>query len=79
MKKFLIMLLLGTTLLFASINLNTATKSELMTIKGIGAKKAEKILEFRKTTKIKNISDLQSIKGFGPSLIAKIKKEAVLK
>ncbi len=74
MKKFMLTLLLGMTFLFAGMDFNTATKDEIMLIKGIGEVKAQKILEFRKTNKITKISDLQDIKGFGPSLIAKIEK-----
>ncbi len=74
MKKFMLMLLLGMSLLFGSMDINTASKEELMQIKGIGLVKAEKILEFRKTKKIENLDDLQNIKGFGPALIANIKK-----
>jgi len=70
-------MLLGCSMfLFASINLNTASKDELMNIKGIGAKKAEKILVFRKTNKITQADDLKSIKGFGPALIKKIQEYA---
>jgi len=74
MKKFMLMLLLGMTVLFAGMDLNTATKDELMLVKGIGDKKAQKIIEFRKTNKITKTSDLQKIKGFGPALIVKIEK-----
>jgi len=73
MKKLMLMLLLGMSMLFGSMDINTATKAELMKIKGIGLVKAEKILEFRKNNKIENLNDLQKIKGFGPSLIVNIK------
>lgn len=79
MKKFLLMLLMGATFLFASIDLNSANKVDLMSIKGIGEKKALKIIEFRKSKKITNIDDLMIIKGFGPSLIANIKEKAKIK
>ena len=74
MKKFMLILLLGMSLLFGSMDINTASKTELMQIKGIGLVKAEKILEFRKNNKIEDLNDLQKIKGFGPALIANIKK-----
>ena len=74
MRKILLMMVFGFMFLFAGVDLNTATKSELMSIKGIGAKKAQSILEYRKTNKISAASDLRSIKGFGPALISNIEK-----
>ena len=53
MKKIIGLLLLCASFIFASMNLQTATKEELMSIKGIGEKKADKIMEYRKTNKIK--------------------------
>ncbi len=75
MKKILILLLIGVSFMFATLNLNTATKDELMSIKGIGEKKAEQIITFRKSKKIENIDDLSELKGFGPKLISNIKNE----
>jgi len=72
MRKVLLLLVFSVVWLFASMDLNSATKSQLMDIKGIGAKKADKIIEFRKINKIQNASDLKSIKGFGDVLIANI-------
>lgn len=74
MKRILVMLLLSVSFVFAAINLNTATKNELMTIKGIGAKKADSIIKYRKSNKIKSANDLQNIKGFGPAIIANVKE-----
>ncbi len=74
MKKILLFMLLSVSLLFADINFQTASKEEIMSIKGIGSKKADAIIEYRKTNKIKSIDDLINIKGFGPSIISKIKQ-----
>lgn len=71
--KVLFALLLSNSFLFAAIDFNTASKKELVNIKGIGDKKAEAILEYRKTHKIKSVDELVNIKGFGNKLVEKIK------
>lgn len=75
MKKLLVLLGLGASLLFAQINLQTASKEELMSIKGIGDKKADQILEYRKTNTISSPEDLKNIKGFGDNIVGNIKNE----
>lgn len=48
------------------INLNQATKEELMTLSGVGEKKAEKIIEYREENgSFKTIEDLKNVNGFG--------------
>jgi competence protein ComEA len=75
MKLVLALLLLCCSVLFGAINLQTASKEELMTIKGIGEKKAEQIIEYRKTNKISSPEDLKNIKGFGESIVSNVKAE----
>lgn len=75
MRKLIVLLGLGASLLFAQINLQTASKEELMAIKGIGPKKAEQIIEYRKTNTISNPEDLKNIKGFGDSIVGEVKKD----
>lgn len=75
MKKIFFGLVLSCAFLFASIDLNSATKDELMQIKGIGAKKAEMIIDFRKKQKINKVEDLMGLKGFGKGLIENIKND----
>ncbi len=79
MKKILVLLLIGVSFMFAALNLNTATKDELMSIKGIGEKKAEQIITFRKSKKIETADELSKLKGFGPKLILNIKNEIKVK
>jgi len=73
MKKILILILLSVSFIFAEINFNTASKEKLMTYKGIGPKKADKIIKYRKKNRIKNVNDLLNIKGIGPGIIENIK------
>lgn len=65
---------LSVSFLFSAINVQTASKDELMCIKGIGEKKANAIMKYRKSKKLKSIDDLIEIKGFGKGIIANVKK-----
>lgn len=58
-----------------SINVQTASKDELMCIKGIGDKKADAILNYRKITSLKSADDLLEIKGFGKALVSNVKND----
>lgn len=73
MYKFLFIFLSFMTLLFAQVNINTADKKELMTLEGIGVKKAEAIIEYRSTSKFNSIEDLKKVNGIGDKLFDKIK------
>ena len=58
------------------INLNTATYEDLISIKGIGPKKAKDILELRKALggRFTDIKQLTQIKGIGDKTVEKLKK-----
>lgn len=55
------------------ININTASKEELMTIPNIGASKADSIIIYRMENKFNSIEDIQNVSGIGESLFDKIK------
>ena len=57
----------------ALVNINTASKEELMTITGIGESKANSILEYRNKTKFNSIEDIKNISGIGDKFFEQIK------
>ena len=72
----IIMLLATTQLAFAAVNLNTATESELETVKGIGPAKAKMIIDDRtKNGPFKSVEDLDRVKGFGTKSVNKLRGE----
>jgi competence protein ComEA len=58
----------------AVVNLNTASATELESLPGIGAKTAERIVEYRqKNGAFKKIEDLMNVKGIGEKSFLKLK------
>jgi competence protein ComEA len=56
------------------VNLNTATQAQLETLPGIGAKAAQRILEYRqKSGNFKKVEDLMNVKGIGEKAFLKLK------
>ena len=55
------------------ININTASKEELMTLSGIGESKAIAIIEYRNNNPFKNIEDIKNVSGIGEAAYQKIK------
>ncbi len=61
--------------LLSALNVQKASKDELMCIKGIGEKKANAVIKYRKSHKLKSAEDLLDIKGFGKSLVRNVQKD----
>lgn len=55
------------------VNINTASKEELMTIPNIGASKADSIIVYRTENKFTKIEDIMNVSGIGETLFVKIK------
>ena len=52
------------------ININTATATELVNIKGVGDKTAEKIVKYREEHgKFKSMDSLTNVKGVGAKVV----------
>jgi len=74
MKKLLLVMLLLSGYLFGAINVQTASKADLMTISGIGEKKADAIIKYRKTHRLKSANDLLKVPGIGKNIVNNVKK-----
>ena len=60
------------------VNINTATVEELKTLKGVGEKKAEAIIEYRKKNgSFKTKEDLMKVRGIGKKLFESFEKRIV--
>lgn len=63
----------------ALVNINTASKEELMTISGIGEAKANNIISYRETNgNFKTIEDIKNVSGIGDSIFAQIKNHITI-
>lgn len=64
---------------FALVNINTASKEELISLKGIGEKRAQEILNYRqKNGNFKTVDDLEKVPGIGPGLMKQIRSEVTV-
>lgn len=60
----------------AAVNLNTATRDELLAVPGIGPAKAQAIVEHRNAHgPFASVDDLKEVKGFRAKLVEKLRPE----
>ncbi|MBU1991066.1 ComEA family DNA-binding protein [bacterium] len=69
--KFFMLITLCASFLFATVDINTASKQELLSLKGIGEKKAEAIIEYRNANCFKNVDEISHVKGIGSKFLQK--------
>jgi len=58
--------------LTGSVNINTATVSELMLLPGIGRSRAEAIIAYRQGSAFRSPQELAKIKGIGNKMLARL-------
>jgi competence protein ComEA len=63
----------------AVVNLNTASSAELQTLPGVGAKTAERIIEYRqKKGPFKKIEELMNVQGIGEKSFLKLRAQVTV-
>jgi len=63
----------------AVVNINTASKEELTTIKGIGDKRAQEIIDYRKKNgDFKSVDELEKVTGIGPGTMKQIRSQVTV-
>ena len=82
MKKLFLALIMCVALAgtaAAVVNINTASKEELTTIKGIGDKRAQEIIDYRKKNgDFKSVDELERVPGIGPGTMKQIRSQVTV-
>lgn len=74
-NRLVIAAFMAVSTLFGAVNINTASKDELMSLEGIGESKANAIIEYRKSNKFKSIDEIKNVKGIGDKIFEDIKSQ----
>lgn len=82
MKKLLLALVMFfavSGMAMAAVNINTATREELVTLKGIGEQRAQDIIDYRtKNGPFKSVDDLEKVPGIGPGIMKQIRSNVTV-
>ena len=78
MKKLKILLYLALASLAYSADLNTASKSELMSL-GLNKSQALNVIKYRKAHKFTSVEELEKVQGIGFNDMQKVKEKLSVK
>ena len=82
MKSLLLILVLWFAtagIALAAVNINTATKEELTSLKGVGDKRAQEIIDYRKKNgDFKSVDELEKVPGIGPGIMKQIRSQVTV-
>jgi len=73
--KYLVLVMIMVGALYASVDINSASVKELASLHGIGTKKAEAIVTYRKKHCFKSVDEIVNVKGIGTKFLQKNKKD----
>ncbi len=79
MIKMLVLVVVASVFAFGAVDVNTATFDELVSLKGIGKKKAKRILKYRKEHGcFKDFKEFRKVKGIKKKTIKKNKGNIIV-
>jgi competence protein ComEA len=67
--KIVFLFLIVCSFVFGAVDINSASKKELMSVNGIGAKKADAIIAYRDVNCFASVDELTKVKGIGKKFV----------
>jgi len=75
MRSMLMVLILAVLSFAATVDINRASVKELSSLKGIGKKRAEAIVEYREKNCFQSVEELLKVKGIGKKTLEQTRTE----